>query len=225
VGSSECYVSRCAVRVGLIALKQGLNHTARMVEKPTTAAPVPAVASSEPASLDALAAFVRNREAAPVHLWNPPYCGDIGLEIQADGTWSYQGSPIARRAMVELFASVLRKDEDGKTYLVTPAEKIDVRVADAPFLAVEMRIDGEGPAQIVRLRTNLDTWVPISSVHPVRFDLQRPSGGLKPYVLVRGRLEALLTRAVYLDLVMISAVDQTGQPGFWSSGIWWPLRA
>ena len=164
----------------------------------------------------------RNREAAPVHLWNPPYCGDIGLAIRADGTWLYRGSPITRRPLVELFASVLRKDEDGKTYLVTPAEKVDVAVADAPFLGVELRIEGEGQEGQVGVRTNLDTWVTIGEDHPVRFVMQEPAGGLKPYVLIRGRLEALMTRAAYLDLVE-HATRSGDEPGFWSGGRWWAL--
>ncbi len=181
-----------------------------------------------PGPLDAIVRSVgggsgRNKDAAPVHLWNPPYCGDIGLEIRADGTWLYRGSPITRRPLVELFASVLRKDEDGKTYLVTPAEKVDVTIADAPFLAVEMQVTGAGKARNVSLRTNLDTWVVIGEGHPIRFKVQEPAGGLKPYVLVRGRLEALLVRAVYLDLVTLAMEGDAPLPGFWSGGIWWPL--
>ena len=183
-----------------------------------------------PNALDAIVRAVgggteRNRQAAPVHLWNPPYCGDIGLEIKADGTWMYRGSPITRRPLVELFASVLRKDEDGKTYLVTPAEKVDVKVADAPFLAVEMQVEGEGLARNVSFRTNLDTWVLVDPLHPIRFVVQEPAGGLKPYVLVRGRLEALLVRAVYLDLVALAMEGDAPSGGFWSGGIWWSLGA
>lgn len=166
----------------------------------------------------------RDLEAAPVHLWNPPYCGDIGLAILADGTWMYRGSAITRRPLVALFASVLRKDADGKTYLVTPAEKVDVAVADAPFIGVEIAFDGVGPDAHVRLRTNLDTWVTIGAGHPIRFALQERSGGLKPYVTVRGRLEALLSRAVYFDLVAHATAGGTDEPGFWSGGHWWPLR-
>ena len=183
-----------------------------------------------PGALDAIVRSVgagsgRNKDAAPVHLWNPPYCGDIGLEIRADGTWIYRGSPITRRPLVELFASVLRKDEDGKTYLVKPAEKVDVKVADAPFLAVEMQVSGDSKARTVAFRTNLDTWVQIDAAHPIRFEVQEPAGGLKPYVLVRGRLEALLVRTVYLDLVGLATEGETEAPGFWSGGIWWPLDA
>lgn len=176
--------------------------------------------------LETIVRAVRDAEAAPVELWNPPYCGDIGLEIRSDGSWHYQNTLIARRSLVELFASVLRKDDDGQTYLVTPVEKILVRVADAPFLAVEMDVSGVGAAQVLRFRTNLDTWVGVDSAHPLRFETQAESGGLKPYVRVRGRLDALVTRAIYLDLVELAQAGSVppGEPiGVWSGGVWWPF--
>ena len=95
----------------------------------------------------------------PVHLWKPPYCGDIGIRIAGDGTWFYAGSPIGRKPLVALFASVLRKDEDGLTYLVTPVEKVLVTVDDAPFMAVEMTVSGSGHGRELTLRTNVDDWV------------------------------------------------------------------
>ncbi len=161
----------------------------------------------------------------PVESWNPPYCGDIGLKICADGTWLYQASPIGRIAIVKLFASILRKDADGKTYLVTPAEKIDVTVEDAPFLAVDLAVSGAGASQTLTFRTNVDDVVTVDGAHPMRFVRQEPSGGLKPYVLVRGRLEALVTRAVYADLVARAVPRDDGGPalGVWSSGLWWEL--
>jgi uncharacterized protein len=178
-----------------------------------------------PSGLAALAAAVPTRGPAPVHLWNPPYCGDIGLAIHSDGSWSYQGSPIARPALVALFASVLRKDEDGETYLVTPAEKVLVRVADAPFVAVAMGVEGDGPAQDIRLRTNLDDRVSVGEAHPLRFVRQGDGGGYKPYVRVRGRLEALLSRTVYLDLVALAeATTPPGEDlGVWSGGLRWVI--
>ena len=159
----------------------------------------------------------------PVEKWNPPYCGDIGLKIRADGTWLYQGSPIGRIALVKLFSSILRKDEDGRTYLVTPAEKVDCAVEDAPFQAVEMAVTGEGRDQRLTFRTNVDDVVTVDPDHPMRFVVQEPDGGLKPYVRVRGRLEALVTRAVYADLMAIADTDANGAPGVWSGGVWWPL--
>jgi hypothetical protein len=160
----------------------------------------------------------------PVEQWNPPYCGDIGLAIRADGTWTYQGSPVGRVGLVKLFASILRKDEDGRTYLVTPVEKVDCHVADAPFLAVDMAVTGEGAGQTLTFRTNVDDLVTVDATHPLRFVEQAGSGGLKPYVRVRGRLEALVTRAVYADLVAL-AIEREDVPGIWSGGCFWPLRS
>lgn len=153
----------------------------------------------------------------PVEIWNPPYCGDIGLEIKSDGTWCYRGSPINRPALVRLFASVLRKDVDGKTYLVTPDERIDVAVADAPFLAVEMELTGHAPHQELIFRTNVDDVVPCGPAHPLRFAVDEKTGAIKPYLRVRGRLEALVTRALTHDLLNL-AVD-TDLMGVRSGGI------
>ncbi|HET6390004.1 MAG TPA: DUF1285 domain-containing protein [Hyphomicrobium sp.] len=163
--------------------------------------------------------------ARPVDKWNPPYCGDIGMAIRRDGTWIYQGSPIGRMALVKLFASILRKDDDGRTYLVTPAEKVDVAVEDAPFLAVEMAATGEGRERTITLRTNVDDVVTIDAEHPLRFAASEPDGGLKPYVRVRGRLEALCTRAVYAELVELAEPrDIDGdEVGVWSGGVWWRM--
>ena len=149
----------------------------------------------------------------PVHLWNPPYCGDIGLRIARDGVWYYQNSPIGRVALVRLFSTILRKDPD-RYVLVTPVEKIAIEVEDAPFLAVEMSVD-EGPGgPALRFRTNDDDEVTADAAHPLRF-AAGPSGGLKPYVRVRGGLEALVSRALYYDLVARGEVREVeGQAMF-----------
>jgi hypothetical protein len=178
--------------------------------------------------LDALlraAAASGEAGARPVEKWNPPYCGDIGMKIRRDGTWAYQGSSIGRIAMVKLFASILRKDDDGKTYLVTPAEKVDVEVEDAPFLAVEMAVSGEGRNRTLTFRTNVDDIVTVDADHPLRFEQTGPDGGLQPYVLVRGRLEALCTRAVYAELVSLTDTKEGGgnEVGVWSGGVWWRM--
>lgn len=159
----------------------------------------------------------------PVERWNPPYCGDIGMEIRADGTWIYQKSPIGRPALVKLFAGVLRKDEDGRHYLVTPVEKVDVRVADAPFLAVEMEVRGTGMGRQLVFRTNVDDIVACGPDHPLRFVEEPSSGGLKPYLLVRGRLEALVTRALYYDLVELAEPAPDGTLVLHSGGASFPL--
>ena len=177
------------------------------------------------AGLEAAARGVgKARGPAPVHLWNPPYCGDIGLRIGADGCWSYRGSVIRRQALVELFASVLRKDEDGRHYLVTPVEKIAIEVEDAPFLAVAMHREGKGRDQRLTFRTNVNDELSADAEHPLRFDRESGTDGLKPYVLVRGRLEARLTRALAYDLV--AAAGQEGDRfGVWSGGVFFPIAA
>ncbi len=160
----------------------------------------------------------------PVERWDPPYCGDIGMAIRADGVWLYQGSPIGRVPLVKLFARVLRRDADGRHFLVTPAEKVDVKVEDAPFLAVEMQVDGTGEARQLTFRTNVDDIVRCGPSHPLRFVEEAGSGGMKPYVLVRGRLEALVSRAVYYDLVDLATPRSPAEPdslGVWSGGVWW----
>jgi hypothetical protein len=174
-----------------------------------------------------LEALIRAQAAkglAPVERWNPPYCGDIGLRIRSDGVWLYRDSPIGRPALVKLFASVLRKDADGRHYLVTPVEKIDVSVDDAPLLAVEMEVRGSGRAQILTFRTNVDDIVEAGPEHPLRFAIEPESGGLKPYLLVRGRLEALVTRALSYDLVEIAVTEEGGRPGLWSGGMFFPIQ-
>lgn len=137
----------------------------------------------------------------PVERWNPEFCGDIDMEIRADGTWFYLGTPIGRMPLVQLFSTVLRKDEDGKTYLVTPVEKVGIRVEDAPFVAVEMNVSGEGEGQILTFRTNVGDVVEAGPEHPLRFEDEPETGGLKPYLHVRGRLEALVARPVMYELV------------------------
>ena len=122
----------------------------------------------------------------PVHLWNPPFCGDIDMRIAQDGTWFYMNSPIGRKPLVKLFASVMRHDEDGKYYLVTPAEKCGIKVDDAPFVAIRMTTEGEGRDQIVSFETNTDNGVTIDDNHPLRVAMEEGTGGPKPYVLVRG---------------------------------------
>ena len=141
------------------------------------------------------------RGPAPVDLWNPEFCGDLDMEIKRDGTWFYMGTPIGRHALVKLFASVLRKDDDGETYLVTPVEKIGIRVEDAHFIGVEMnvhKVDGE---QVITLRTNVGDLVKIGAENPLRFVTVAQNDGIKPYVVVRGQLEALFARAVMYELI------------------------
>ncbi|MEJ1160793.1 DUF1285 domain-containing protein [Prosthecomicrobium sp. N25] len=162
----------------------------------------------------------------PVETWNPPFCGDIDMRIAADGTWFYMGTPIGREALVRLFASVLRRDEDGRTYLVTPVERCGITVDDAPFVAVEMQAVGEGEARRLVFRTNVGDVVEAGPAHPLRFEIVPGNDGLKPYLHVRGRLEARLARPVMYELVAEGVErDIDGRPwfGVWSDGTFFPI--
>lgn len=137
---------------------------------------------------------------APVHLWNPPYCGDIDMRIAADGTWFYQGTPIGRPALVQLFASILKREGD-KFFLVTPVEKCGIAVDDAPFMAVELNMGTGRAGRELYFRTNVDEWVTCGPGHALRFEADTGTGGLRPYVHIRSGLWAKVTRAVWFELV------------------------
>ena len=186
--------------------------------------------SSDAAGLAALisraAAETGGRGLPPVERWNPPFCGDIDMEIRADGTWFYLGTPIGRAPLVRLFSTVLRKDEDGKTYLVTPVEKVGIRIVDAPFLAVEMNANGAGDAQVLTFRTNVGDVVEAGPDHPLRFVIAGGNSELKPYLLVRGRLEALVSRAMMYELVAHGEtleIDGTAMFAVRSGGVVFPI--
>jgi hypothetical protein len=157
--------------------------------------------------LEGLTAAVRDAANAgstalglpPVHLWNPPFCGDLDMRIASDGTWFYMGTPIGRPALVRLFSTILKR-EDGKHFLVTPVEKVGIRVDDAPFLAVEMLRESDDRGRLLRFRTNVDDWVDCDSGHRLRFETAA-DGGLTPYLHIRADLWAKVTRAIYYDLV------------------------
>jgi hypothetical protein len=154
-------------------------------------------------TLDGIASHARQeggKGLPPVHLWNPPFCGDLDMRIATDGTWYYLKTPIGRPALVKLFASVLKREGD-RYFLVTPVEKCGISVEDAPFLAVEMAIE-EGPGgRFLRFRTNVDDWVACGPDHPLRFEPERDTGGLKPYLHVRRDLWAKVSRPLFYDLV------------------------
>ncbi|MGO4437920.1 DUF1285 domain-containing protein [Rhizobium sp. RAF56] len=142
----------------------------------------------------------------PVERWNPPFCGDIDMEIKADGTWFYMGTPIGRAPLVRLFSTVLRKDDDGRTYLVTPVERVGIRIVDAPFVAVEMSVNERDGEPVLTFRTNVGDVVEAGPDHAIRFVIHGENAELKPYLHVRGRLEALVSRAVMYDLVELGEV-------------------
>ncbi|MDF2235826.1 DUF1285 domain-containing protein [Albimonas sp. CAU 1670] len=145
----------------------------------------------------------KKRGPAPVHLWNPPFCGDLDMRIARDGTWWYLGTPIGRPALVKLFASVLRKDDD-KYFLVTPVEKVGITVDDAPFVAVDFRVaDPGGPDQALTFVTNVEDETQAGPEHPIRVARDPETGEPSPYVHVRANLEALIDRKSFYRLVDI----------------------
>ena len=151
-------------------------------------------------SIQRAAGEAARRGPPPVHLWNPPFCGDLDMRIAADGTWFYLKTPIGRLPLVKLFASVLKREGD-KYFLVTPVEKCGITVDDAPFVAVELRVDKPGREQTLHFRTNVDDWVACDREHALRFEPEEGTGGLKPYLHVRRELWARVKRALFYDLV------------------------
>jgi uncharacterized protein len=166
----------------------------------------------------------RLRGRGPAPSWNPPDCGDIDMRIAADGTWFYCGSPIGRAPLVQLFASVLRRE--GERYvLVTPVEKVGIKVDDAPFLAVEMLLESEAEQPRLKFRTNVGDVVTVDSEHPLRFE-HGASDGLKPYVRVRDDLWALVKRALFYDLVEVGGIERVVNEdwfGVRSSELFFPM--
>ncbi|MEX0758154.1 MAG: DUF1285 domain-containing protein, partial [Tistlia sp.] len=155
-----------------------------------------------------------------------PSCGNFDLRIAADGTWFYRGSPIGRQRLVKLFSTVLRREEDGRYWLVTPVERGLIEVEDAPFVAVELSVNDQGPDQVVALRTNLDDWVEVGPEAPLRVEQDVDTGEPRPYVLVRDGLEARLLRNVYYHLVEAAEphrVADRERLGVWSKGRFFPL--
>lgn len=183
---------------------------------------------SEPGGLLS-AAEAEGRKARglpPVHLWNPEFCGDIDMRIARDGTWFYMGTPIGRERLVRLFSTILRHDEDGKYYLLTPVEKVGITVDDAPFLAVAMTVEGEGRAQTLTFSTSVGDSAAAGREHPIRFEVNRETGEPAPYVHIRARLEALINRAIFYDLVALGTEEEhEGRRwfGVWSGGVFFPF--
>lgn len=178
---------------------------------------------------DGLGAIIKQIEGQkhpPVHLWNPDYCGELDMRIARDGTWFYLGSPIGRKPLVKLFSGVIRLDDDNKYYLVTPVEKIGITVDDAPFVAVEMFVEGEGRERIISFRTNVDDFVIMDEDHPFRLEIDPETKEPSPYVRVRTNLEALINRPVFYDLVNLAgeeSINGEARFGFWSSGQFFEL--
>lgn len=165
-------------------------------------------------SLAEIAQLAEEKRLPPVEQWNPARCGDSGMRIARDGSWFHEGRPITRPAMVRLFSNILRLEADGSYVLVTPVEKLDIEVEDAPFVAVELRTEGEGNARSLAFRLNTGDIVIAGPDHPLRF-------GAHPYLSVRSGLDALLARPVYYELAEIALAEG----GLWSGGAFFPMDA
>ena len=183
-------------------------------QKPVTPSPDGLVASVKAAN---------SRGLPPVHLWNPPFCGDLDIRIAKDSTWSYLGSPINRFGIVKLFSSILKKEE-GNFFLVTPVEKVGITVEDAPFVAVDFTLDGEDRAQRLTFTTQVGDTAIAGPDHPIRIILDPETNEPSPYILVRADLEARIDRKSFYRLVEIGS-HHDGWFGVWSDGQFFPLVA
>lgn len=174
-------------------------------------------------SLSDIAALGAENRLPPVEKWDPEHCGDSRMRIANDGTWYHEGSPIGRPAMVRLFSTILRRESDGSYVLVTPVEKLSIAVDDAPFVAVEMKSEGEGQARRLAFRLNTGDLVLADADHPLRIVAR--TDGPHPYLTVRKGLDALIARPVYYELVDLALEEESDPPGIWSEGRFFALDA
>ena len=175
-------------------------------------------------SAEGIAASVKAAKGGglpPVHLWNPPFCGDLDMRIARDGTWFYLGTPIGRFELVKLFSSILKR-EDGKYFLVTPVEKVGITVDDAPFVAVDFEASGLGQDQVLSFATHVGDQAVAGPDHPIRVERDSETGEPSPYVFIRADLEALIDRKSFYRLVDLGA-HHDGWFGLWSSGQFFPV--
>jgi len=170
-------------------------------------------------------AAAKGRGIPPVHLWNPPHCGDLDIRISRDGTWFYMGTPIGRPELVRLFSTILRKDGDSYV-LVTPVEKVGITVEDAPFVAVDFELEGSGQAQTLTFTTNVADTVKAGPDAPIRIERDPKTGEPSPYVRIRANLDALIDRKSFYRLVDIGTSEiYQGKDwfGVWSGGQFFPI--
>ena len=170
-------------------------------------------------SLADIARMAEERRLPPVERWNPSHCGDSEMRIARDGTWFHQGNPIGRPAMVRLFSTILRREPDGGFVLVTPVENLSILVEDAPFVAVELKSEGEGRERALAFRLNTGDVVIAGPGHRLRFE-----HGPHPYLEVRGGLDALVARPVYYELAELALAEGAQPPGLWSGGAFFALE-
>ena len=172
--------------------------------------------------MESLVSMLRRKKLPPVKDWHPARCGSIDIRIARDGSWHHEGAPIHRESLYRLFSTVLRRDDDDQYYLVTPAEKLRIQVDDAPFQAVLMEAHGRGKRQQLIFTTNCDDRFPCDAEHPLRVAVDPDSGEPAPYVLVRDRLEALIARPVFYQLIDL-AEARGDELGIWSGGCYFAL--
>ena len=184
--------------------------------------PIPDLATL---SLPEIVQLVADRRLPPVELCNPALCGDCEMRMGRDGTWFHQGSPIGRPSMVRLFATILRREADGGHVLVTPVEKLSIVVEDAAFVAVALKVEGAGRDARLAFQLNTGELVTADADHALRFTEEKD--GPRPYLHVRGGLEALVTRPVYYELaeLALAGAGAGGEDGVWSAGAFFPFSA
>lgn len=184
----------------------------------------PETATPQALALAEIAHGLAERRLPPVESWHPTHCGDSDMRIAADGTWFHQGTPIGRPEMVRLFASILRREADGGHVLVTPAEKLDIVVDDAPFVAVELTTTGEGRERTLAFRLNTDEHVIAGPDNALRVEVAE-DGTPRPYLHVRRGLEALVGRSVFYELADLALGEGGAPTGLWSAGCFFPFAA
>ena len=176
-------------------------------------------------SLTDIARLAQEKRLPPVETWNPDHCGDSEMRIARDGRWYHQGSPIGREAMVRLFSTILRREADGRHVLVTPVEKLDIEVEDAPFVAVELKSEGDGRRRTLAFRLNSGDVVNAGPDH--QLFLRETPDGPRPYLHVRGGMEALIGRSVYYELMNLALEESDAREdrrvGLWSGGAYFAL--
>ena len=182
-------------------------------------------AGRTPSTTDLLSAAKSVRGPAPVHLWDPPFCGDIDIRIARDGTWFHEGTPIGRPAMVRVFANILKREGD-RYFLVTPVEKVGITVDDAPFVAVDFETEGTGEARMITFITNVGETVSAGPDHPLRITFDAETGEPSPYITVRAGLEALIDRKSFYRLVELGEHRRhEGEEwfGVWSEAVFFSI--
>lgn len=179
------------------------------------------VTTTSPESIAEAAKRARGKGLPPVQEWNPEFTGDMDMHIARDGTWYHEGTRIERAGLVRLFSTILRREGD-RFYLVTPVEKVGITVADAPFVAVDVHIEGQGRDQQLVFDTNVSDRVVAGPQNPIRVERDSTMGEPSPYVEVRAGLEALIDRKTFYRLVE-AGCHENGWFGLWSDGVFFPM--